>query len=97
MTPKEDGVVISVNGYDIIVTVKPTEAVTTRTTIESVRSRLTEYLEELNVTDKTEGIIIMPKGFLGRDRFALIATIVEELGGRYISEGKESRFLIPKD
>lgn len=97
VTPKEDGAVISVDGYDIIVTVKPTEEVAPKPTVESVKARLEEYLEELEVSEEAEGIVVRPKGFLGRDRFASIAAIVEAMGGRYISAGKESRFLIPKE
>lgn len=96
VTPKEDGAVISVDGYDVIVTVKPAEAVAPRFTIESVRLRLAEHVEELELNEEAEGVVVRPKGFLGRDKFASIAAIVDEMGGRYISAGKESRFLIPK-
>ena len=105
VTSKEDGAVISVDGFDIIITVKPSVAIPQegapiqiplRITVESVRSKLSEHLEELDVSEEVEDIVIKPKGFLGRDKFASIAAIVEEMGGRYISEGKESRFLIPK-
>ena len=111
VTPKEDGAVISVDGFDITVTVKPSvmppeEAppisippriqIPLRITADSVRSRLSEYLEELDVSEEPEGIVVKPKGFLGRDKFASIAAIIEEFGGEYISAGKESRFLISK-
>ncbi len=41
-------------------------------------------------------IIVKPKRFLGSDNFAKIATVVRELGGEYISAGKNSHFKIPK-
>lgn len=41
-------------------------------------------------------IIVKPKRFLGSDNFAKIASIVHELGGEYISAGKNSHFEIPK-
>jgi hypothetical protein len=54
-----------------------------------------EYAELLDF--KVEGgyVIAKPKKFLGSQNFAEIARIVRELGGEYISEGKNSRFKIP--
>lgn len=105
VTPKEDGAFISINGFDITIIVKPSatpieEAPTIpappRITVESVRSRLSEHIEELEVSEEVEGIVVRPRSYLGRDKFASIAVIIKELGGSYISAGKESRFLIPK-
>lgn len=101
VTPTQDGAVITVDGFDITITVKPSSAIpeapaSLRITAESVRSRLAEYLGEVSVSDEEEGIVIRPMGYLGRDKFASIAAIVRELGGNYISAGRESRFLIPK-
>jgi len=102
VTPRQDGVVITVDGFDITVTVKPSSVTPEapgppRTTVESVRSRLAEYVKEISVSEEAEGIVIRPTGYLGRDKFASIAAIVRELGGNYISAGKESRFLIPRE
>ncbi|KON31883.1 hypothetical protein AC477_03685 [miscellaneous Crenarchaeota group-1 archaeon SG8-32-1] len=41
-------------------------------------------------------IVVKPKRFLGSDNFAKIASVVRELGGEYISAGKNSHFKIPK-
>ena len=41
-------------------------------------------------------IIVKPRRFLGSDNFAQIASIVRDLGGEYISAGKNSHFEIPK-
>ncbi len=95
VTPTADGAVISVAGYDIVITVKPTEDVAPKITLESVRSRLEEHLEELEVSKTAKGIVVKPKGFLGRDKFASVAAIIEELDGLYVSAGRDSRFLIP--
>lgn len=40
-------------------------------------------------------VIITPRQFLGSENFAKIAGIVRELGGQYVSEGKNSRFELP--
>jgi len=97
VTPTADGAVISVEGYDVVIKVKPIEGFTSKITLESVISRLEEHLEELEVSEMAEGIIVKPKGFLGRDKFASVAAIIEELGGRYVSAGRDSRFLIPTE
>ena len=97
VTPKDNGAVISVEGYDIVVTVTPTEEAAPRITVASVEARLGGHLQEVEVSVEKEGIVVKPKGFLGREKFAAIAAVIEELGGRYVSAGKESRFLIPKE
>ena len=42
-------------------------------------------------------IIVKPRRFLGSDNFAKIAFIVRNLGGEYISAGKNSHFKVPKE
>jgi len=41
-------------------------------------------------------IVVKPRRFLGSDNFAKIASIVRDLGGEYISAGKNSHFKISK-
>jgi len=104
VTPTEDGAILTVNGFDITISVKPSTVLPTpavppsgRVTVEFVRSRLTPYLANLTVHEDEEGIVIKPTGFLGRDKFASIAAEVRALGGNYISAGRDSRFVIPKE
>jgi hypothetical protein len=40
-------------------------------------------------------VIIRPRRFLGSDNFAKIGTIVRNIGGEYVSQGKTSHFKIP--
>ncbi|MGD9131386.1 MAG: hypothetical protein PVH73_07425 [Candidatus Bathyarchaeota archaeon] len=42
-------------------------------------------------------IIVKPRRFLGSDNFAKIASIVRDLGGEYISAGRNSHFKVPKE
>ena len=46
--------------------------------------------------DRADSIILKRQRFLESDDFAKIASIVRELGGEYISAGKNSHFKIPK-
>jgi hypothetical protein len=41
-------------------------------------------------------IIVKPRRFLGSDNFAKIASIVRDLGGEYVSAGRNSHFRVPK-
>ena len=52
--------------------------------------RLLEFREESNY------IIIKSKQFLGSENFAKIASITRELGGEYISAGRDSHFRVSK-
>jgi len=51
---------------------------------------------KLTFEAQPDATIIRPKQFLGSEVFSKIASIVKEHGGSYISEGKSSRFQIPK-
>ena len=50
----------------------------------------------LSFRDAGEIIIAKPKRYLGMENFRRIATIVRDLGGEYVSAGKESEWRIPK-
>jgi len=39
---------------------------------------------------------VKPKRYLGREKFAEIAELMRELGGKSVSAGRESKYLIPK-
>jgi hypothetical protein len=42
-------------------------------------------------------VIVKPRRFLGSDNFARIASIVRDLGGEYVSAGRNSHFNVPKE
>jgi hypothetical protein len=50
----------------------------------------------LDFAEKGDLIVIKPKQFLGSENFARISAMVRDLGGSYVSEGKDSRFEIQK-
>lgn len=66
------------------------------TIIEGLKLDLYSYIEDLNVTEEQEYIVVTPKRYLGRKKFNSIASIIQEMGGHYVSAGKMSRFLVPK-
>ena len=50
----------------------------------------------LTFEERGNYIIVRPRRFLGSDNFAKVASIVRNLGGEYISAGKNSHFKVPK-
>lgn len=65
--------------------------------VTSVKNNFPEHLaEQLSFEIKEDCAIIKPKQFLGSDNFAQIAAVVRNLGGEYVSAGKESHFKILK-
>lgn len=62
-----------------------------------IKASFSQELENmLKFEDMGDYIEIAPRRFLGSDNFAKIASIVRNLGGEYISAGKESHFKVAK-
>ena len=119
VTPRSDGVLITVNGLDIEITVRSSEASAdggeasaqqrrvvqskdepdappSRITVESIKRDLNAYLRDLDFWEDDEKVVVMPKRFLGHKKFVSISSLVEEVGGIYVSSGRKSHFLIKK-
>jgi hypothetical protein len=104
VTSKEDGAIITVEGIEIEITIKPTwkyirhleSSEESKTTVESLRRDLASYLKDLDILEEEDKIVVKPRRYLGRD-FPPVAEIIEYYGGSYISEGRSSRFIISKD
>ena len=65
--------------------------------IEDAKGCFTDDLVKLlNFTEEETYVRIAPIKYLGSDNFAKIASTIRELGGEYISAGKESHFRLPK-
>jgi len=50
----------------------------------------------LNFIDEGDHYKIAPKNYLGSEKFAEIGAVVRGLGGEYVSQGKESHFIVKK-
>lgn len=75
---------------------KQKEKATNLTALENVVGSFPEQLQDLlDFKDEGKFIIIRPIQYLGSKDFAKSAAVVRELGGEYISAGKESRFRVP--
>ncbi len=67
-------------------------------TIDDVQRVFTQDLAGmLYFEENEEYVLIRPRQYLGSDNFARIASIVrDQLGGEYISAGKESHFRVSR-
>jgi hypothetical protein len=63
-------------------------------TVESLRKDLSPYMKDLDIHVDEDKITVKPRRYLGVD-FPPVAEMVEYYGGSYISEGRNSRFIIP--
>ena len=55
-----------------------------------------ELVGMLIFEDNGKFIVVKPRRFLGSDNFGRIASIIRDLGGEYVSAGKNSHFNVPK-
>ncbi len=82
-------------GATLVVSVKerpPTKS------LEDVKHAFPEDLRKLlSFEDKPDRIIVRPRQFLDSDNFREVASKARDIGGEYISAGKNSRFEITKE
>ena len=65
--------------------------------LDNVRMAFPKDLEHLlEFEDKGDYIMVKPKGFLGSENFAKIASAVRGMNGEYISAGRDSHFRVYK-
>ena len=55
-----------------------------------------EQRELLDIEEDGDFIIVRPRQFLGAENFRIIASVIQEFGGEYISAGRDSHFRIKK-
>ena len=64
--------------------------------VQTIKSKFPKGLEELlNFEGKEDYVLVKPRAFLGSENFAKIASIIRDIGGDYVSAGKDSHFRIP--
>jgi len=65
--------------------------------VSKVKNKFTDPVlaNLLTFTEKDGKVIITANRYLGSDNFAKIAAVVREIGGEYISAGKQSHFEVP--
>jgi isocitrate/isopropylmalate dehydrogenase len=65
--------------------------------IDELKAKIPSDMRELLSFEETEQFyIIKPRQYLGTENFARILDSVRQVGGQYISKGKDSHFKVPK-
>ena len=77
---------------------KPSKPQSDKRTIDDVRKAFPQDLAGMITFEESgNNIIIKPRHYLGSDYFARIAAIIrDQLGGQYISAGRDSHFKVPR-
>ena len=69
----------------------------TASDVERVQNAFPPELKAmLSFEDSGGYVIVKPRRFLGSENFAKVASIIREIGGEYISSGRESHFRVKK-
>ena len=65
--------------------------------IKDVKQKFSPELAGMLLFEENkEFVIVKPKRFLGSENFSQIASIVDDIGGKYVSAGRNSHFKIEK-
>jgi hypothetical protein len=65
--------------------------------LEPLKQSFSKNLRQLLIFEEKQNYaIIKPRNFLGSNNFAKVASVVRNLGGEYVSAGKDSHFKISK-
>ena len=64
--------------------------------IEDISRKLNQYKDGIDIMEESEGVTVRPTRFLDREKeFLLINEIVRGFGGKYNSDPKDRRWVIP--
>lgn len=76
---------------------KPTEQTKSSSEFNRIKKIFPSDLTELlTFEEQGEIVYVKPVKFLGADNFARIFSVAKLHGGKYVSAGKKSHFIIPK-
>jgi len=73
---------------------EPERTTETSPSVDHVRVALGDYAKLLNFETGSGIIVVKPKYFLGKERFAQISEQLKQFDAQYVSEGKNSRWEI---
>ena len=78
--------------------VAPSSSSSKHRDINDVKQAFSSELVGMLIFEESgKSIIVKPRRFLGSDNFAKIASIIRNLGGEYVSAGRNSHFNVPKE
>ena len=73
---------------------KPEAKAEPTVTINDIRSALNEWVDCIDIVEQDSGIVITPKGYLGKDVWQEINDALKPFNAEWISAKKESRWMV---
>ena len=71
--------------------------VTEQPLIDKVKDTINDWMEDVDITEENDTVVVMPKGFLGKDVWYEINDALKSLDAEWVSAEKESRWIIKSD
>lgn len=62
--------------------------------IDKVKDTIDDWIEDIDITEENGSVVVMPKGFLGKETWYEINEALKPLDAEWVSAGKESRWVI---
>jgi len=62
--------------------------------IAEVKKAIDDWIEDVDITEENGSVIVMPKGFLGKDVWYEINGALKPFDAEWVSAGKESKWAI---
>lgn len=62
--------------------------------IEDVKEVLDDWIKDIDITEENGSLVVMPKGFLGKEIWYKINNALKPFDTEWVSAGKESRWVI---
>ena len=62
--------------------------------IAEVKKTIDDWIEDVDITEENGSVIVIPKGFLGKDVWYEINDALKSFDPEWVSAGKESRWII---
>ena len=62
--------------------------------IENVKGALSEWIDQVDVTESDDSIVVTPKGYLGKKLWYQVNNALKPFDTEWISAGKEGRWII---
>jgi len=66
--------------------------------IVEIRQKFEPFKDLVTLDEESDTlfVVIRPRQYLGAENFSKISSVVREIGGTYVSQGKASHFKVPK-
>ena len=62
--------------------------------VTEVKKTIDNWIEDVDITEENGSVIVMPKGFLGKDVWYEMNDTLKSFDPEWVSAGKESKWII---